>query len=65
MGRNIKKKFDGKVYTLISNRKGTSYTEAQKIKKKWIKTHFVRVDWSGAQPYIYPKGRYFVYVRDK
>ena len=63
-GRGIIKKFAGKRYTLMSNPRGTNHSEAEEIKKVLKKEKFfVRVDWSRAQPHVYPKGRYFVYAR--
>lgn len=64
--RSVIKKFRGEKYTLMSNVKGTKHSEAEKIKKKLKEGKFsVRVDWSGAQPHVYPEGRYFVYARKK
>lgn len=55
---------EGSTYRLMPNAQGTSSEKADATKRKLKKQGYksVRVLWSGAQPHVYPKGRFFVYA---
>ena len=58
------RKFNGQVYELASNKHGTNSDEAKIIKQSFLKRGYrVRTVWNGNYPYIYPEGRFFVYIR--
>lgn len=56
--------FGGEKYSLESNAFGTTITKADKMRTELKnKGYNVRVVWSGAKPWVYPEGRYFVYAK--
>jgi len=58
------RKLGGRVLDLVSNAFGTDISRADKMRKEYKKKgYMVRVIWSGAKPWVYPEGRYFVYAR--
>ena len=60
------RKFDGKEFALVSDPYGTNSRAAGLIKERYVKSgYLVRMPVNTSLPYIYPEGRYFVYVRKK
>lgn len=64
MTKDKTRKFNGKIYELATDQNGTNSNTANTVKASFKKRGYsVRIVVDGSKPYIYPEGRWYVYIR--